>query len=234
METETQPRKKYRIAKFLLCSVILLYMGLGYLFYVCVWQQKDVNTNFSQSMQKQIAESQKLCASQLTDVRQEVETQLKQFSEANEKKYQEKLDALQKVMHQDMQKEVAESRKIYVYNLEEVLRKANALETKKQFEDDIIKLNDELTEAEKKIETLKSAKVKEDFSDVYLNNLKMKRDDLVNNYEKNIDELTTKINKALNDIAQEKGVTAIFVYSAIAVNTENVIDLTDEIAERIK
>ena len=133
-----------------------------------------------------------------------------------------------------IQAQIAESKKIYVYNLEEVLRKINAIEAKKQFEDEIIKLNDELLEAEKKIKSLKDAKVKEDFSEVYLNNLRMKRDELVNNYERNIEELTAKINAALSSIAEERNIPTIFVQNAIALNTNFVVDLTDEIVARVQ
>jgi len=130
--------------------------------------------------------------------------------------------------------QIAESKKIYVYNLEEVLRKINAIETKKQFEDEIIKLNDDLLEAEKNIKSLKDAKVKESFSSMYLNNLRMRRDELVDKYEKNIEELTAKINDALSSIAKERNIPVIFVQNAIALNTNFVVDLTDEIVARVQ
>lgn len=130
--------------------------------------------------------------------------------------------------------QVTENKKIYVYNLEEVLRQTNAPETKKQFEDEIIRLNDELLEAEKKIDSLKTATVKEDFSSIYLQNLKMKRDEPVNNYENNIEELTNKINATLSEIAQEKNIPVIFVHNAIALNTNFVVDLTNEVAAKMQ
>lgn len=133
-----------------------------------------------------------------------------------------------------LETQITENKKIYVYNLEEVLRQTNALETKKQFEDEIIRLNDELLEAEKKINSLKTAKVKEDFSSIYLQNLKMKRDELVNNYENNIEELTNKINAALSEIAQEKNIPVIFVHNAIALNTNFVVDLTNEVVAKMQ
>lgn len=132
------------------------------------------------------------------------------------------------------QAEIDSSKKIYVYNLEEVLRSVNAGEAKTQFESEIIKLNDEVFAAEKKIKSLKDAKVKEDFSDIYLNNLKMKRDELVANYEKKIKEITDGINNALGLIAKEKDVSVIFVQSSIAVKTPYVVDVTPDIVKRIK
>jgi len=62
----------------------------------------------------------------------------------------------------------------------------------------------------------------------------MKRDELVNNYQNSIKDLTQKINQALAEIATEKDVPAVFLKSSIAVQTPYVVDLTDEIAERLK
>lgn len=135
---------------------------------------------------------------------------------------------------QELVKIIHDSRKVYVYSLEEVLVKAEALSHKQKFDEEILKLNDELLEAEEKIKKIKDAKVKEDFSDVYLKNLRMKRDELVNNYQNSIKDLTQKINQALAEIAKEKDVPAVFLKSAIAVQTPYVVDLTDEIAERLQ
>lgn len=135
---------------------------------------------------------------------------------------------------EELVKLINDSRKIYVYSLEEVLVKAEALTPKQKFDEDIIKLNEELLDGEKKIKSIKDAKVKEDFSDVYLKNLRMRRDELINNYQNSINELTQKINQALAEIAKEKNASAVFLKSAIAVQTPYVVDLTDEIAERLQ
>lgn len=126
------------------------------------------------------------------------------------------------------------NRKIYVYSLEEVLVKLEAYSNKQKFDEDVIKLNKELLEAEKKIKNIKSAKLKADFSDVYLKNLRMKRDELVEGYQNSIIELTRKINQALADIAREKDASAVFLKSTIAVQTPYVIDLTEEVADRVQ
>lgn len=140
---------------------------------------------------------------------------------------------MQKNLEQQ-QAEIIANRKVYVYDLEEVLRSVNAIEAKTKFEGEIIKLNDELFAAEKKIKSIKDAKVKADFSDVYLNNLKLKREELVSKYEATLKELTDKINLALGEIAAEKNASAIFVKSIIAANTSNVEDVTMEVIARIK
>jgi len=132
-----------------------------------------------------------------------------------------------------METQITENKKIYIYNLEGVLRKINAVDEKVQMEEKILKLNNELMAAEKKIKSLKDAKVKEDFSDMYMNNLRMKRDEILENYEKSLGDITDRINKALNEIAKEKNVSTIFVHSVISVRTPYVIDVTDEVAARI-
>lgn len=137
----------------------------------------------------------------------------------------------QNIKHLEAQ--ISESRKIYIYNLEEVLRKINAVDEKVQMEEKILKLNNELMAAEKKIKSLKSAKVKEDISDMYVKNLRMKRDEIMENYEKTLGEITDRINSALNEVAKEKNVSAIFVHNIIAVKTPYVEDVTDEIAAKI-
>ena len=54
----------------------------------------------------------------------------------------QKLNSTQTV--QSIEKQISESRKIYIYNLEEVLRKINAVDEKVQMEEKILKLNNEL------------------------------------------------------------------------------------------
>lgn len=127
-----------------------------------------------------------------------------------------------------------ENRKVYVYSLEEVLVKVEAISNKQKFDEDILKLNDELMKGKEKIKNIKNAKLQEDFSDVYLKNLRMKRDDLVSNYQKSIKDLTGKINAALADIAKERDISAVFLKSALAVSSPHVVDLTDEVAARVQ
>ena len=134
----------------------------------------------------------------------------------------------------DMQEQIQNSRIVLFYNLDAVLRATNAINAKTEFESEIIKLNDEVFAAEEKIKSIKEAKVKADFSDVYLNNLKMKRDDLVKKYEQDIKALTDKINNALAEVAKENNAVVIFVQNALAVNTPETHDVTDEIIAKIQ
>ena len=129
---------------------------------------------------------------------------------------------------------IENARKIYVYDLQEVIRHTGIAEAKQKYEQDVISLNEDLLAAEKKIKSLKDAKVKEDFSEVYLKNLRLKRDELVENYEKSISELTGKINVALAEIAKEKDTSAIFVRDIILVKTPYVEDVTDDVIKHLK
>jgi transposase len=129
---------------------------------------------------------------------------------------------------------IKNNRKVYVYNLEEVLTKLDVQGNKKRFEDSIVKLNEELLEGEKKIKNIKKADVKADFSDVYLNSLRMKRDDLINDYQKSVKELDKNIKKTLVEIAKEKKAPAVFLKSAVAIQTPDVVDLTGEVVKRVK
>ena len=131
-------------------------------------------------------------------------------------------------------KSIEENKKIYVYSLDEVLLKSEVVETKQKFDAEIVKLNDELLTAEKKIKSLKNAKVKIDFTDMYLKNLRIKRDELIENYQKTVEEMTKKINAALEEIIKEKNIPAIFVKKAVAVPSPYIIDITGEVIEKIK
>lgn len=130
--------------------------------------------------------------------------------------------------------QIEQSRKVYTYNIDEIFYAMNILEVKKRYEEDVIKLNNDLLEAEKKIKSLKDAKVKEDFSEMYMKNLKLRRDELVSNYEKAVAELSEKLNKALDMVVKEKNVPAVFVQSAIAIKTPDTVDLTQEIIAKMK
>lgn len=144
------------------------------------------------------------------------------------------LKVSQPASQENVLEQIKESRKVYTYNIDEIFRAMNILEVKKRYEEDVVKLNNDLLEAENKIKSLKDAKVKEDFADMYMKNLKLKRDEIVGSYEKAVAELSEKMNKALDEIVKEKNVPAIFVQSAIAIKTPDTVDLTQEIIAKMK
>ncbi len=131
-------------------------------------------------------------------------------------------------------KRVDDNRKIYVYNMEETLLAAGIPASSQQFESDIASLEREVADAQEKIKTLKEAQVKEEFSDMYLRSLKMRRDELINKYSESMQVVLDAINQALEEVARENNVHTIFLSSAIAISTEYVVDVTPQVIEKMK
>lgn len=139
-----------------------------------------------------------------------------------------------RISQNDILQQIEQSRKVYTYNIDEIFYAMNIIEVKKNYEESLVKLNDELIETEKKIKSLKDAKVQKDVLQTYLKSLKIKRDEIVSNYEKAVAELSEKMNKALDAVVKEKNVPAIFVQNAIAIKTPNTVDLTQDIIAQMK
>ncbi len=131
-------------------------------------------------------------------------------------------------------KRVDDNRKIYVYNMEETLLAAGIPASSQQFETDIASLEREVADAQEKIKTLKEAQVKEEFSDMYLRSLKMRRDELINKYSESMQVVLNAINQALEEVARENNVHTIFLSSAIAISTEYVVDVTPQVIEKMQ
>lgn len=227
MKRAEKIKKSYdpKYATFGMCLFFgLLLITAGNIYSICAFQQEKLAqyTIQQEKLVKYITERDKLA-----------QDALKQEKIAQYAEQQEKL-ARYAVQQEEMAKAISDSRKVYVYSLEEVLVKIDAVEERQKFEEDILKLNEELLEGEKKIKTIKEAKLKADFSDVYLKNLRMKRDELVENYQKLIKDLTQKINQALAEIAKEKDVPVVFLKSSVAVTTPYVVDLTDDVAGKLQ
>jgi Skp family chaperone for outer membrane proteins len=137
-------------------------------------------------------------------------------------------------METKLAQRVDDNRKIYVYNMEEALKMVGVPESSQKFENDIASLEKEVQEAQEKIKTLKEAQVKEEFSEMYLRSLQMKRDELINKYSESMQATLDKINKALEDVARENSVHTIFMSNSIAVNTEYVVDITAQVVEKMQ
>ena len=121
--------------------------------------------------------------------------------------------------------------KIYFYNLENVIASSSLVEIRNDFETKLQALAVEVETAQKKIQSIKDAKVKDDFTEMYMKSLKMKRDDLLKAYDEAMIQATDNVNEALKEIAEEKNVSTIFTSKALAVTTDDTIDLTQEIIE---
>lgn len=134
----------------------------------------------------------------------------------------------------NMQDKLGKLQHVYVYDLEEILRGVNLDELNREFEAKISILNNEVATAQDKISALKNSKVKDDFSDVYLKSLKLKRDTMVNEYSRTLQNITDEINDKVTELAQENGASVVFDRRTIAASTPMVVDLTSEIISRVQ
>lgn len=147
---------------------------------------------------------------------------------------QQAQEAFKSNLQQDIKQNAAQIKKVYVYNLEETLRGVNLEGLNREFEAKLNVLNDEVSTAQKKISSLKETKDKDDFSDVYLKSLKLKRDTMMQEYNRTLEDLTAQINQTVSEVAKEKNASVIFDIRAIASLTENVEDVTEEVIKKVK
>ena len=133
-----------------------------------------------------------------------------------------------------LSEQLQNSKKVYVYDLQEALKGLKIDTLNAEFENRINVLNREVLSAQDKISSLKDYKVKENFSDVYLNSLKMKRDTMINDYNEALQDITTQINDNLVRIAEEKNTPTIFNKQSISAMTKDVEDITQELVDKIK
>jgi phage-related protein len=129
--------------------------------------------------------------------------------------------------------EIVNNRRIFVCNMEEIYKQLNINERNTDFELKIAKLDNDVTAAQKKIKNLKNAKVKADFTDVYLNSLVAKRDKVVEEYQDALHDTMAKINRAMAEVAVEKKATTIFRSQAVTALTKYTIDVTQDILDKI-
>lgn len=134
----------------------------------------------------------------------------------------------------DLEEEVAKSRKVYVYNLQEAVVKSDMVKIKEDFEQKVKDLNKEIEEARKKIQKLEKSNVKKDFAELYLRSLTLKKDTMLKDHERALQGAADDINAALNQIIKEKKIPAIFKVDAIAYSSDNVVDVTPEVINLLK
>ena len=123
---------------------------------------------------------------------------------------------------------------VYVYDLEQVLKGVKLDDLNREFEAKISILNDEVMSAQEQISSLKDSKVKDNFSDVYLKSLKLKRDTMMQEYTRAIQNITNEINVKVTELAEEKNAVVVFDKHFITVSTPNVVDLTEDLVKRIQ
>ncbi len=135
---------------------------------------------------------------------------------------------------QDFNTSVAQMKKVYVYNLEETLKGVELEKINQEFEKKLKVLNDEVSIAQDKISSLKDSKDKDNFSDIYLQSLKLKRDTMLQEYNRMLEDITAQVNQAVSQVAKEKDAAVILDIRAVAALTENVEDVTSEVIKKVK
>ncbi|MBR3676808.1 MAG: OmpH family outer membrane protein [Alphaproteobacteria bacterium] len=129
---------------------------------------------------------------------------------------------------------VTQNRNIYVYNMENSLLMAGMADENQQFEADLYALEKDIDTAKKKLNNIKDKKLKQEYQEMYMNSLKIKRDDLIKGHEKFVNTLSKNVGKALVKVANEHNVATIFSARSIAVTTPYVVDVTPQIVEILK
>lgn len=134
----------------------------------------------------------------------------------------------------NLEEELAKSRKVYVYNLQEAVVKSDMIKIKEDFEKNVKALNKEIDEARKKIKKLEKSNVKKDFAELYLRSLTLKKDNMLKEHERALQKAADDINAALDKIIKEKKIPAIFKVDAIAYSSNNIIDVTPEVINLLR
>lgn len=129
---------------------------------------------------------------------------------------------------------VDNNRKIYVFNMDETVKNVGLQEANQKFEDDIKNLDTQVKEAQAAIKDIKDEKMKKKMLNLSIKPLEMKREDLLKEYSKSMQDSLAKINNALAEIATENNISVVFMNKAIAVNTNYVVDVTPQVVEKIK
>ena len=133
-----------------------------------------------------------------------------------------------------LEKVVDHDSKIYVYSMENVLLLAGMADENKKHQIELDKLEKEIDAAKKKLNSIKDKKLKQEYSEVYMKSLSLKRDTLVETHKKFMDNLLKNTNRALLAVTEKYKAPTIFSAKSIVVHTPNVVDVTEEISNYLK
>ncbi len=122
----------------------------------------------------------------------------------------------------------------YVYNMEAVLMQTGLAEENRKFESDMVGLEKEIDAAEKKVKSMKDKKLQEEYREMYMKSLTLKRNTLVEDHEKFMKSLLKNINKTLAEVAKKNNVKVIFSNKAVIFSTNYVTDVTPVVAKKLK
>ncbi|MBR1825469.1 MAG: OmpH family outer membrane protein [Alphaproteobacteria bacterium] len=137
-------------------------------------------------------------------------------------------------MEGNLTKNVDDNRKIYVFNMDDTVKGIGLQEANQKFETDINDLDAQVKEAQATIKDLKDEAMKAKILNLSIKPLQMKRDDLLDAYSKSMQQSLAQINEALAEIATENNVPTIFMSKSVAVNTNYVVDVTEQVVAKIK
>ena len=122
----------------------------------------------------------------------------------------------------------------YVYNMEAVLMQTGMADENRKFEANMAGLEKEIDAAEKKVKSMKDKKLQEEYREMYMKSLTLKRDTLIEEHEKFMKNLLKNINKALSEVAKERKVKVIFSNKSVIFSTNFVKDVTPIVAQKLK
>ena len=137
-------------------------------------------------------------------------------------------------MNAELSQKFEEGNKVYVFSMEETILAMGMLDKKRLFEQRVNRLNDEVRAAEKKLKSIKDKSVRSEYSEVYMKSLQIKRNNLITDYEKEMTDLTNRINKALEDVVSERNLPVVLTAKDIAVTTQNVVDITKDVIAKMQ
>ncbi len=124
---------------------------------------------------------------------------------------------------------------VYVYSPETLVAQSpEILAMKENYTKRVNELTKEIEEAGQKIKNFKNEKVKEDFSDIYLQSLIAKRNDLVGGYQQKLQEITSKVNQALENVMNANNIPAVFDSKVLLGRSNKVIDITSLVAQNFE
>ncbi len=134
----------------------------------------------------------------------------------------------------DLQEQIKLNRYIYIYDLKKIIiAYPNLLDKQQEYKSKIEKLSLETEEATQKINQLEKENIKEEFSDVYIKSLLLKRNNLLEEYDQMMNNVTANVNKALEKIINTKDINVVFPADTIKIRSKYVIDITDEVLNNI-
>ena len=143
------------------------------------------------------------------------------------------IEELKAKVQQNMQKE--QNEKVYVYNVNRLISSSPQIVALQQkYKQQMADLDKQIDVAQQKLSKMKDKAAKAEFSEAYLGGLSLKRDNLLEEYQKAVAEISARTDKTLLDIVNTNKIPVVYNASIIAVNTANVVDLTDVVLQKLQ